>query len=252
MRRPSGAHAGSASEGPSVTAFGERPFLRATHDPAVLSDGDPPAVGRPGRVGSAQQRALTQAVGVLRVDDDPPVRTRARVRSAPTPRLRLGAWRGGGFLRRRPRGRAKRRCRARRAALRASAPELPASWRRPPPRPARASGGGRGKAEPFAPRRRMFPERRERRGFCRGAERRRGLGERPDGTGCDVLAVEQREPLLERAPRELRRELGGQGLLVLVQAAGAASSGRPTSSQSRRKNFGSSAPTVSQRPSAVS
>ena len=74
--------------------------------------------------------------------------------------------------------------------------------------------------------------------------------ERRDRADADLLAVEQRKPLLELPRGDHRGELGPQRLLALC-VLWAASSGRPRSSHSREKNTGSSAPTVSRRPSAV-
>ena len=81
----------------------------------------------------------------------------------------------------------------------------------------------------------------------RRGELGRGFLERRDRADADVLAVEEREPLVERARREHLLELGRRG-----SKARDSSSGFPTSSHSRRQNCGSSAATVSARPSAVS
>ena len=78
-----------------------------------------------------------------------------------------------------------------------------------------------------------------------------GLGERRDRPDADVLAVEQlAASRASGRAAKTRRELGGERLLVRAYCR-SASSGRPSSSQRRAKNFGSSAATVSQRPSAV-
>ena len=83
------------------------------------------------------------------------------------------------------------------------------------------------------------------------AERRRSLRERRDRADAHVLAVEELQPLGERPCREDGAELGGERVLPFGSNWRAASSGRSISSQSRAKNFGSSAPTVRCRASAV-
>ena len=73
------------------------------------------------------------------------------------------------------------------------------------------------------------------------------VADRPD---ADVLVAEVLEPLVERARARRSRRARPRAPPGPSSYWRSASSGRSTSSQSRGKNFGSSAPTVRWRPSA--
>ena len=82
------------------------------------------------------------------------------------------------------------------------------------------------------------------------AELGRGLGSRRNGPDADILVVEELEPLRQRPSPERRLELARE----LVLRAGELPLGQVGSADQlagRAKNFGSSAPSVRCRPSAV-
>ena len=83
------------------------------------------------------------------------------------------------------------------------------------------------------------------------AELGRGLRAGGDGADADVLAVEELEPLRERPRRERSPSSSAARASWSPSYCRWARSGRPMSSQSRAKNFGSRAATVRWRPSAV-
>ena len=78
----------------------------------------------------------------------------------------------------------------------------------------------------------------------RRAELGRRLFARPDRADADVLVAEVRHPVGERSRRENDRRSSAASASWSSSYCRSPRSGRPTSSQSRRKNFGSRAPTV--------
>ena len=91
----------------------------------------------------------------------------------------------------------------------------------------------------------MFAEPRREEQFL-ASELGRRLAERRNGAGADVLAVEEARAIGERPRPKTRSSSGSRG-----SHWRGISPGSPTTSQSRRQNFGSSAEMVRRLPSAV-
>ena len=129
---------------------------------------------------------------------------------------------------------------------------------RPDRRPRRPPGGPRPRSAVAPPQRRDATPRCGRRAGASPPLARRGpprsarrLRQGRDRADADVLAVEERRAT-RRAACGANTAASSSASASWARRTGArASSGRPTSSHSRTKNFGSSAATVSRRPSAV-
>ena len=96
----------------------------------------------------------------------------------------------------------------------------------------------------------MLPDGSGRHGLC-PPERGRSLRERRDRPDAHVLALEELQPLDKRLCREDGFEVGGERVLTVRLELACGELGPIDQLAEPRKNFGSSAPTVRCRASAV-